>query len=100
MTVKPQAYGKASAISLTGNSQRTVITRASGKDLKTSDSEWEGISDFPEDQKPQILILDRLLEDLNQTPTPVQASRRDFRNDVLINKSGGTATVRDHILAK
>jgi len=46
------------------------------------------------------LILNRLLEDLNQTPTPIQASRGVIRYDVFINKSGGTATVRDRVLAK
>jgi len=44
MTVKPQAYGEASAASLTRNLQRTVKARASGKDLTTVIANGKGLA--------------------------------------------------------
>lgn len=46
-----------------------------------------------------LSILNKLLQDISQTPTPLQLSRGVTRYDVFVNNSGGTETIRDQVLA-
>lgn len=65
-----------------------------------SNSEWGGFGDFAESPKLEhVSIVNKLLQDISQTPTLLQLSRGVARYDVFVNNPGGTDAVRDQVSA-
>ena len=65
-----------------------------------NDSEWSDYGKFTGSPRVEhISILNKLLQNISQTPSPRQIFRVTFRYDVFVSNSGGTDTLRDQILA-